>query len=922
MGKRVIVLGGGIGGLTAAHELLERGFEVELYELNHLHGGKSRTIPVPGSGVGGRPDLPGEHGFRFFPAFYRHLPDSMKRIPFAGNRQGCFDHLVPTDVIDIARYGAAPIPVPSRIPRSLAELVAELEALFGAHLGLLPGELDFFAERLWQVMTSCDQRRLHELESQCWWAFTDAANKSPAYQKYLAQGLSRSLVAARAEEGSARTIGQVQVQLMFGIADIFAGSTDRVLDGPTSPRLLDPWVDHVRALGGSYATKVRCTDFECVDGRIASVGLEDVATKRRWRATADYYVSALPVEVMGGLITGAMTAAAPELAGVCALEKQTRWMNGIQFYLKRDVPVGRGHCLYVDSPWAITSISQAQFWSSQDLSTYGDGAVRGILSVDISDWMKEGTFVAKFAQDCTKEEIVREVWAEIERSLNVDGKTVVAWDDVASWFLDSDIIVPHARRPRVDINLEPLFVNDADSWCKRPPAGTGIENLLLASDYVQTNADLACMEGANEAARRAVNAILARSGSAAAPCTIFDMGMPGVLLPWRVADQQRWDEGKPWSPHLFGDAGPAPAGFEAYKKALTDRAAALTDRGSRPTGLSSPDPKNVTLADDAYHLAEYEGASHLFWFVEWWYFNFTDKKNDRSGMVTFAVFNGADVDLLGVCSLNAAFFDGAIGKTAIEMDYHSVARFWGSQTRADVTLADSTVRVLDADTYAVNATTENGALAMELVYRREDGPQVLASNVHGTRPWEVSSWLVYMPSARVNGWITVDGERYDLRDVAGYHDHDWGVWFIPGNTWAWAAFNDPSQEIAMDVGLHAAFQKSTAYFRLGELRLTFPQESFESELKDWESWKLLWKFPREVDFSAVDATGEYRLALTWTVTQTVTLWKYPLIVFEQAARFVGTLSRRDGAGWSPVKDFDLPGYSEYTSQWIGGGPTS
>ena len=41
---------------------------------------------------------------------------------------------------------------------------------------------------------------------------------------------------------------------------------------------------------------------------------------------------------------------------------------------------------------------------------------------------------------------------------------------------------------------------------------TAIPNLFLASDYVQTFTDLATMEGANEAARRAVNGILERAG--------------------------------------------------------------------------------------------------------------------------------------------------------------------------------------------------------------------------------------------------------------------------------------------------------------------------------------------------------------------------------------------------------------------------
>ena len=46
-GKGVAVLGGGMAGLAAAHELVERGFEVTVFEPT-AWGGKARSIPVAG----------------------------------------------------------------------------------------------------------------------------------------------------------------------------------------------------------------------------------------------------------------------------------------------------------------------------------------------------------------------------------------------------------------------------------------------------------------------------------------------------------------------------------------------------------------------------------------------------------------------------------------------------------------------------------------------------------------------------------------------------------------------------------------------------------------------------------------------------------------------------------------------------------
>src|SRR5512133_1031070 len=88
----VAILGGGVAGLSAAHELAERGFTVHVYERKSVFGGKARSIPVPDSAIPPHEPLPGEHGFRFFPGFYRHVTDTMSRIPY-GAHGSTFDNL-------------------------------------------------------------------------------------------------------------------------------------------------------------------------------------------------------------------------------------------------------------------------------------------------------------------------------------------------------------------------------------------------------------------------------------------------------------------------------------------------------------------------------------------------------------------------------------------------------------------------------------------------------------------------------------------------------------------------------------------------------------------------------------------------------------------------------------------------------------
>jgi uncharacterized protein with NAD-binding domain and iron-sulfur cluster len=95
--KTVAVLGGGIAGLTAAHELSSRGYAVTVFEargpVDGELGGKARSFRKPDGDV----KLFGEHGFRFFPGFYQNVIDTMKRIDAAGGSGKVVDHLVPLE---------------------------------------------------------------------------------------------------------------------------------------------------------------------------------------------------------------------------------------------------------------------------------------------------------------------------------------------------------------------------------------------------------------------------------------------------------------------------------------------------------------------------------------------------------------------------------------------------------------------------------------------------------------------------------------------------------------------------------------------------------------------------------------------------------------------------------------------------------
>jgi len=536
MSLRIAVLGGGVGGLSAAQELAERGFEVEVYERRPVFGGKARSIPVPDSASAGRQPLPGEHGFRFFPSFYKHLPDTMKRIPAGG--RSVFDNLVYATRVQVARTGTPAILEPSRFPQTLGDWGIVLKSLF-SNLGIPDDEVLFFVDRLLVLLTTCPERRLAEYENIAWWDFIDARNKSVSYQRYLGEGTTRSLVAMKAEISSTRTVGYIDLQLILGLLCDGRGF-DRLLNGPTNEAWIFPWVAYLEALGVKLHGNTIVSSIELDGARVERVLIDQGGAPSEVRA--DYYVSALPIEIMTGLVTPEIRHAAPSVASLDKL--QTRWMNGIQFYLRKDVPLVHGHSNYLDSPWALTSISQRQFWPGVDFANLGDGGVGGILSVVISDWDAPGIVYGKPAKNCTAEEIKNEAWAQLKSHLNTAGSEPIQDSNLASWFLDPDIQFPN---PSAATNAEPLLINPAESLQYRPEASTEISNLFLASDYVRTYTDLATMEGANEAARRAVNAILDASGSSATKAQLWPFEEPEIFKPMQDYDLLRFKLGLPHS---------------------------------------------------------------------------------------------------------------------------------------------------------------------------------------------------------------------------------------------------------------------------------------------------------------------------------------------------------------------------------------
>lgn len=511
----VAVLGGGIAGLTAAHELAERGFVVTVYESkkderNGLGSSPTGTYPPiklgglaasqystvgthdgshaelrPFPGRLGRPCAPrravaGEHGFRFFPAFYLHIWDLFQRIPVYQQTQisggtPCWTPTSRTVYDNVRRVVTKGITVenqptlvfPSELPRSPGEVLGILKEL--AILGFTARDIATYLGRLVHYLTTSPLRRAEELQNISAYDYlvgydsktgTNRFSYTPRCDAMLRQ-MPRILVALDSFWGDARTNMSTYLQLYLNM-DRRDNKADGVLNGPTSEAWLDHWYRYLDALGVSFVHNAAARlDPPAIDPTQpphlrprAQITLADgtrVAPDYTVVAVdapgAEYITAPLRAAGTGGAVAGldGFTTLPPPPDGplqpVMTRPRQRRdpysmdemgrlpWdrfqtLCGIQYYFDTEFQLLRGHLLLTSTEWALSSINQSGLWEAQKVLD-PDGHI-SVLSVDIGDFNTPSRHLVdefgrgKAARDCTADEIAAEVWRQIVSALTSD----------------------------------------------------------------------------------------------------------------------------------------------------------------------------------------------------------------------------------------------------------------------------------------------------------------------------------------------------------------------------------------------------------------------------------------------------------------------------------------------------------------------
>src|SRR3984893_328230 len=424
---KVVIIGGGGAGLTAAHELKVRGYDIVVIERERTFGGKARSGIVPETWpnkdiIG----LPTEHGFRFFPGFYRHLPRTMAQIP-CGSGKFVINNLVDMTQAAYARAGQPYFRIPTKSPGRIRDLVRGLRQFVNnPSLRLTIEESTFAVIQLLKAMSTCDERREAQLDNVSWWDYMLADQMSEAYRSVVVNGLTQNFVAMDAEKSSTKSVINILARLLNDL--MTTGHTmDRILNGPTSEVWIEPWQRYLeRNVPGQgrvellSETEVSALRFDAGKNRITGL----LTKEKPLELQNALYIAAVPIEAMILILKNPDTSPdlvehSPSLKLLFEPTLQVNWMSGIQYYLRDDIPMFPGHVVHLSSSWALTSISQNQFWRRK-LDGYGTGKARGVVSAIISDWFKPGNggkWPARASDADCADQVAAETLAEIRANV-------------------------------------------------------------------------------------------------------------------------------------------------------------------------------------------------------------------------------------------------------------------------------------------------------------------------------------------------------------------------------------------------------------------------------------------------------------------------------------------------------------------------
>ena len=495
--KSIVIFGAGIAGLSAAHELIQLGYTVSVYEALDQPGGFFRSSRLS------KDNMPSEYSWHGMGPWYHNAFDLMKKIPF--NEKGSIYDLALSRPVDFGIfpdtdkaqfYDEGLKSIPKMFRMNKFEFIKWFYLMLKTWTSNNRSKIKYAglnAAQAWQPLL---RDKAYKTWRSCFgpWIGSDWSNVSlhttgDFFRKQLTTKATHRHKAD--QDGPAWTQGTGAGWLLF--------------TGPSSEYWFNPWVKYLKEKGVNFYWEKALTKLEFDGTTIISAfcGEEKIQ--------GDIYILAI-----NPFITADILSQTPALERQAELNlfkpliqdgPHTQVSFRLAFSEEIKFPRKRTAVVVSDSEFNLTLFAEEQVWDKEvDLGQNIKSLWTGTSCIS----SVPGRIYHKPVKNCMKEEFIEEVKAQILScgALNElikeanNGKglkefpiiKIEVWHE---WKFSNEGIK----------SLQPKWVNSTHTQAYLPAQKTPVSNLFLAGAHTKTQAQVWSIEGAVESGRRAAKAI-------------------------------------------------------------------------------------------------------------------------------------------------------------------------------------------------------------------------------------------------------------------------------------------------------------------------------------------------------------------------------------------------------------------------------
>ncbi|WP_434926294.1 FAD-dependent oxidoreductase [Shewanella sp. HL-SH2] len=496
--KTVAVFGGGIAGLTVAHEFVKLGYKVKVFEANSDAGGFFRSARRKED-----QDMPSEYSWHGMGPWYNNFFELIKEIPF-DEHSSLYENILTRPVV----FGLAPNSGTAHFGDSNSKNV-DLENLFS----MTTKEKwlwSWLMVKVWCSNTRSSEKYSNINAKEAWRPYLDASTLNTWSATFgswvgsdwwhvsfhhVAHFFRKQLVTKYSYHHTGDSDG--------GPWDHTARTGWLLLNGPSSEVWFDKWVDDLKQKQVEFYWQTSLHRLSFEENSITAAELDNGETVQ-----ADIYVMALnPFCAADILARTPVLEDKPQLNLFKPLVKQgphTQVSFRIGFKEKMSWPRKRCALVISDSAFNLTLFSQEQAWGKP--SSLGEN-IQSLWTVTACVSKVPGPVHGLCLEQCTEEQFLDEVLFQLKQCHALD-ELVKKANDGKSWqdFSMVKIKVWHewAFSPEGITSAQPKWVNSTNTQQYIPQQKTTISNLVLAGAHTKTTADVWSIEAAVESGKLAV----------------------------------------------------------------------------------------------------------------------------------------------------------------------------------------------------------------------------------------------------------------------------------------------------------------------------------------------------------------------------------------------------------------------------------